>query len=262
MNKKPKVIAVASGKGGVGKTFISVNLAFGLSKLGKTLLIDFDLQASSSQRYAGIVDHEELVGCETIFNKRNPKISFLPAIIGSSKTLLDNLYISPSSILLDTAMSEVAGHPLQAFFLQRAIKNNRDDFDYIVIDCPPSLETLTSNALIASDLVVMPVNTDWDSFNGASREINYLKDCMGEEDLPKILMVLNNFYPHETKQLRVVAPFIDLFKDQGYYTGIEVRRSSAAKEAHGSKFVPVFLAKPSDVKNTTEGLIDLIEAVR
>lgn len=256
-----KVIVVSSEKGGVGKTFLSVNISFGLAKHGKTLLIDFDPQSSSSKRYAGLLDYVELTGSETVFDKKHPTLSYSQAVIGSSRTPVPNLYISVTNYRFVEALSEAGTHARSAMFLSRALKNNKDDFDYIIVDCPPDLSSIaTVNGLTAADVLLCPVNTDFDSFSGVSKTLAKLDECV--DDRPEIQLIVNAFDPREIDSLRDALPYLSDYSERGYYSGLSVPRTASAKKAHGTKMLPVELFRPSETRPTTEGISKVIEFVK
>ncbi len=167
-----KVISLVNQKGGVGKTTTSINLAASLGKFGKlTLLIDLDPQGNSSTGL-GISkgDYEK-----TAYDLINGTATAGDVII---KTRFDNLYVVPASINmagLDVELIQKA-YTNESFKFQEQLRNGledvRDKFDYIIIDCPPSLGLLSTNALVASDSVIIPVQCEFFALEGITQLLN------------------------------------------------------------------------------------------
>ena len=157
-----KVIAVANQKGGVGKTTTAVNLSAGVGQLGKkVLLIDLDPQGNATSGYG--------------VDKRQVEISSYDLLVGSQSaesavlhTEFKNVDLIPSSMDLAGAEIELSGLEHRDSKLRRAIAPIADGYDYIFIDCPPSLELLTLNALCAADQVLIPVQCEYYALEGLS----------------------------------------------------------------------------------------------
>ena len=164
-----KIISVANQKGGCGKTTTAINLAASLCCAGKkTLLLDLDPQAHAS---LGL----NFEGEDSIYNvisKLTPKKLKISDII---KSVEKNFDIIPSNILVGTLEQELADEIGREIKLTEILKEIKDDYDYILIDCPPSLGFLTVNALRASDEVLIPVETSRFSMQG----VEQLMDIVG-----------------------------------------------------------------------------------
>ena len=167
--KAPRILAVANQKGGVGKTTTSVNLATALSAIGqKVLLVDLDPQGNASTglgiKRAGIrnstydVIFEDAGVLETV-----------------QKTRVPNLDVLPSSIHLSGAEIELVGAVNREFRLKKAFCTPSLGYDYIIIDCPPSLSLLTLNALIAADAVVVPLQCEFYALEGLSHLVKTIE---------------------------------------------------------------------------------------
>ena len=164
-----KVIAIANQKGGVGKTTTSVNLSACLAFLGKkTLIIDIDPQGNSTSGLG--INKGEVNECiyNVLVEDRNLRDVILP-------TALDGLYIVPSTIQLAGAEIELVPTISREVRLKRAIEKVKDDFEYIIIDCPPSLGLLTLNSLTAADSVLIPVQCEYYALEGLSQLLNTVR---------------------------------------------------------------------------------------
>lgn len=162
-----KTIAVINQKGGVGKTTISINLSGGLAISGKkrVLLIDLDPQANTTLNF-GIIPEEIPFGIHDVLMER---VKAEKAII---KTRIDNLDLIPTNSHLDRAEQLLLQATYREERLKRAIRDL--DYEYIVIDCRPTLSTLTLNAMVVADLILVPIIMDRYSLYGFNDLLNSL----------------------------------------------------------------------------------------
>ncbi|MCD6555891.1 MAG: ParA family protein [Bacteroidales bacterium] len=164
-----KVIALANQKGGVGKTTTAINLAASLAVLEKkVLIIDFDPQANATSG----------IGLELKDIKYSIYDCFIGEIIPQEviiKTKTPGLDIIPSHIDLVGAEIEMLGEENREFFLDTVVKKVKDEYDYVLIDCSPSLGLLTLNALAASDSVIIPVQCEYFALEGLGKLLNTIQ---------------------------------------------------------------------------------------
>ena len=228
-----RMIAIANQKGGVGKTTTSVNLSACLAYLGKkVLLIDIDPQGNSS---SGIgVAKGELEACVY-----DVLIDDEPVENVIMQTKVENLYVLPATISLAGAEIELVSTISRELRLKNALGSIKEKYDFIIIDCPPSLGLLTINALTASDAVIIPVQCEYYALEGLSQLLSTIR--LVQKHLNKNLMIdgvlLTMLDARTNLGLQVIEEVKKYFRDKVYKTVIprNVRLSEAP--SHGESII-------------------------
>ncbi len=224
-----RVIAVTNQKGGVGKTTTSINVAYFLSKMGKrTLIIDFDPQGNATSGLG--IDKQELGATMTEVIMRQIRLAkvVLP-------TEYKDLYLAPSTSHLANTEVELAQADGRFVRLQEAL-NGVIDYDYIIIDSPPSLSLLTVNGLVAADYVLLPVQAEFYALEGLGQLLESMKLIRkGLNPSLKLLGVLPTMMDSRTTlSSQVYDEIKKYFPDKIFKTTIPRNIRLAEAPSHGA----------------------------
>ena len=172
-----RIIAIANQKGGVGKTTTAINLSACLAESGKKVLtIDTDPQGNTTSGLG--VDKDELEN--TVYELMLDECTIKESLV---KTEFENLDLIPSNVNLAGAEIELLGINEKEYILKNAVDYIKDDYDFVIIDCPPSLNMLTINALTTANTVLVPIQCEYYALEGLSQllhTISLVKERLNE----------------------------------------------------------------------------------
>jgi chromosome partitioning protein len=228
-----KIMSIANQKGGVGKTTSSVNLSACLAHLGnKVLLIDTDPQGNATSGVG--VNKADVSHC--IYNVLVDDLEAEDVIISTS---VNNLDIVPATIQLAGAEIELVPVISREIRLKRALESIKDSYDYIIIDCPPSLGLLTLNALTASDTIIIPVQCEYYALEGLSQLLNTIR--LVQKHLNKSLMIegvlLTMLDARTNLGIQVIDEVKKYFQDKVYQTIIPRNVRLGEAPSHGQPII-------------------------
>ncbi|MGM9979414.1 MAG: ParA family protein [Clostridium sp.] len=208
-----KIICIFNQKGGVGKTTTNINLCAYLAMEGyKVLTIDIDPQGNTTSGFG--LDKKNLE--VSMYDVLTTDLSLKEVIVKSD--LVQNLYVAPSTMALAGAEVEMIGIPSRETILLNKVKEVKDEYDYIFIDCPPSLGVLTINALTCSDSVLIPIQCEFYALEGVGQLINTIqlvkKSLNKNLEIEGVLMTMFDYRTNLSNE--VYSEVKKYFKDKVY----------------------------------------------
>lgn len=235
-----KVIAVVNQKGGVGKTSICLHTAGVLAEIGmRVLLVDMDEQANLSSVFVDDSNNLEFTINDLLDDE--PGVSTGQVII---KTKFENIDILPANITLSNLSERLAGVDDAQFFLLEALQEIQDNYDIMLIDCPPSLSRATRMAMVAADGVLIPIECQEWAFAGSNKVLRLVEQVQKRvnQDIQILGFVINKYNPRRTLEQDYNKALRQQYGDEIFAT--EFRNNVEYTEAATLK-MPISIYKPN-----------------
>lgn len=220
-----KIFSFFNQKGGVGKTTSVTNIAAVIAGLGKkVLLIDLDSQGNATSGVGIEKNESESTAYQLLVENVNPTVSI-------KKTPIENLWIIPSNAHLAGAEMHLIGHEKREFVLKEQVKKISEEYDYVFLDCPPSLGLISINALTASNYIIIPLQCEYYALEGLGQLLNTYqlvkKNLSAEIELGGVILTMADIRTNLTQQ--VIEEVRNYFKEKVFRSVIP--RSVKVSEA-------------------------------
>lgn len=250
-----EIIAFANQKGGVAKTTTTYNIAAALAEAGKrVLMVDLDPQASLTISCGMVPGENEHSICTVLDNKE--KIDSFECGYQVEKSGLENLYIIPSDILLAETEQIISSKMARDTLLKKALKSFNGEMDYILIDCPPQLGILTTNALVAADKIIIPTKAEYLSYRGIKSLKNSISNVV-ESELNDRLEFAGFIVTMFEARINDHKDLLEVLEKEGRILGVVKKSADTYRNILDGK--PVVLAnKASDIAKTYGKIAEMI----
>ena len=244
-----KIFTVINQKGGVGKTATAYNSAYALAIKGhKTLLVDMDPSRNATKPYCSIHDYSVV---DMLTDKNfDPNKAIYQTLVNERS--IENLYIIPSHVSLAIAQYQIAGRSHKEKLLLKQLEKIKDDFEYILIDCPPMLSEFSVNAIFAADFIIIPLRYEGDALEGISdlfKVINEIK----EDQYFDYKILRNGLDARKKTVISKIDPELLPFVEKGKVFETIIRQDEEINKAKLEQ-LPIFVYAPKAI-----GAIDYVE---